>query len=44
MVAYAAVSDGVRSYIAPVVSMSALIASWCLRLLSRRLAGTYVRG
>lgn len=40
MVAYASVGDGVVSYIGPVLSMSALIASWYLRPQSRRLAGT----
>jgi hypothetical protein len=44
MVAYASVGDGVASYIEPVLSMSALIASWYLRPRSRRLAGTSVRG
>jgi hypothetical protein len=44
MVAYASVGDCVASYIGPVLSMSALIASWYLRPRSRRLAGTSVRG
>ena len=43
VVAYAAAGDGVVSYIGPVVSMGALIASWYLRPQSRRLAETYVR-
>ena len=42
IVAYASVGDGVVSYIGPVLSMSALIASWYLRPKSRRLAGTYL--
>jgi DoxX-like family len=40
IVAYVSVGDGVVSYIGPVLSMSALIASWHLRPQSRRLAGT----
>jgi hypothetical protein len=43
IVAYAAAGDGVVSFIGPVLSLSALIASWCLRPQSRRLAGTYLR-
>jgi hypothetical protein len=37
VVAYAAAGDGIASYIGPVVSMGALIASWYLRPQSRRL-------
>ena len=43
IVAYASAGDGVVSYVGPVLSMSALIASWYLRPQSRRLAETYVR-
>lgn len=41
--AYAAAGDGAVSYVAPVVSMGALIVSWYLRPQSRRLPETYVR-
>jgi hypothetical protein len=43
IVAYASVDAGVASYIGPVLSMSALIASWYLRPQSRRLGETYLR-
>src|SRR5688500_20293949 len=38
LVAYAAVGDGAASYIGPLASLAALIASWWLRPVSRRLA------
>ena len=44
IVAYAAVGDGVRSFVGPVLAMSALIVSWHLRPSSRRLAGADARG
>jgi hypothetical protein len=43
VVAYAAAGDGLVSYIGPVVSIGALIASWYLRPESRRITETYMR-
>ena len=43
VVAYAAAGDGIISYIGPLVSMGALIASWYLRPQSRRLTQTDIR-
>lgn len=40
IVSYAAVGDGFVSFIAPIVSMAALIVSWHLRPQSRRLTET----
>lgn len=40
-VAHAAAGDGVVSYVGPILSIAALVASWCLRPPSRRLTGTH---
>jgi DoxX-like family len=41
IISYAAAGDGVVSFIAPILSMAALIVSWHLRPQSRRLTGTW---
>jgi hypothetical protein len=43
VIAHASAADGVVSYIAPLISIGALIASWYLRPQSRRVAETYTR-
>jgi hypothetical protein len=43
IVAHASAADGAGSYLAPVLSISALIASWWLRPPSRRVIESYVR-
>jgi hypothetical protein len=43
LVAHAWAGDGIASFIGPVFSVSALVASWYLRPQPRRLAGTFVR-